>query len=70
VNLSPNEVNQLFATSSAFFQQEPNLLKLKAPVKIVGSLFGQFHDLLEVFELSGYPPETAYLFLGNYVDRG
>jgi protein phosphatase len=56
--------------ASAIFAKEPTLLRLPADIKLVGDIHGNADDLLRIFERCGYPPDTRYLFLGDYVDRG
>lgn len=51
-------------------KQQPMLLRLKAPLVIGSDIHGQYYDLLRFMNEAGQPPETNYLFLGDYVDRG
>lgn len=69
VLLAEYQLRQLCAKSRELFLSQSILLELRAPVTIVGDIHGQYTDLLRIFDKTGYPPDTNFLFLGDYVDR-
>ena len=64
------DIRKLCHKSREIFLSQEMLLELALPLVIVGDIHGQFESLLAFFDKCGYPPDTNYLFLGDYVDRG
>lgn len=70
VSLKEAEILGLISAAKDVFMEQPVFLELQGPLKICGDIHGQYYDLLRIFEYAGYPPESNFLFLGDYVDRG
>lgn len=49
--------------------KESNVVHIAAPVTVVGDIHGQFFDMLEIFKIGGFCPNTNYLFLGETILR-
>ena len=68
--LTEEEVQVLCDKAREVLIEESNVQPVASPVIICGDIHGQFHDLIELFRIGGQCPDTNYLFMGDYVDRG
>jgi len=68
--LSEEQVKDLCEKAREILIEESNVQPVACPVTVCGDIHGQFHDMIELFKIGGEPPNTNYLFMGDYVDRG
>ena len=68
--LSLMELHTLCCHCKDIFLSEPMLLEPDPPLVIVGRLHGYFDQLVKLLERCGGLPDTHYLFLGGYVNKG
>ena len=68
--LPENELKQLCELVCDLLLEESNIQPVSSPVTVCGDIHGQFYDLEELFRQGGPPPDTNYIFMGDFVDRG
>ena len=62
--------SQIAFQAKEILTKESNVQNVSSPVTVCGDVHGQFHDMMELFRIGGKAPDTNYLFMGDYVDRG
>jgi serine/threonine-protein phosphatase 2A catalytic subunit len=68
--LTEDQVRKLCDMAREVLAAESNVQQVRCPVTVCGDIHGQYHDLQELFKIGGPSPDTNYLFMGDYVDRG
>jgi serine/threonine-protein phosphatase PPG1 len=63
--LAESLIEAICAKAKELLMKESNVVHISAPVTVVGDIHGQFFDMLEIFKIGGFCPDTNYLFLGK-----
>jgi len=68
--LDEEQLRKLCAMGKETLSKELSVQPVHTPLTVCGDIHGQFHDLIELFSVTGKPPSTNFVFMGDYVDRG
>ena len=63
--LADSVIEAICAKAKELLMKESNVVHIAAPVTVVGDIHGQFFDMIEIFKIGGFCPNTNYLFLGE-----
>lgn len=63
--LADSVIEAICAKAKELLMKESNVVHVQSPVTVVGDIHGQFFDMIEIFRIGGYCPDTNYLFLGT-----
>lgn len=69
-HLPEPDLRRLCEMVKEILMEESNIQPVRTPVTICGDIHGQFYDLMELFRVGGQLPDTNYIFMGDFVDRG
>ncbi|EJW73460.1 serine/threonine protein phosphatase [Wuchereria bancrofti] len=68
--VAEEELHRVCQKAKEVFISQSSLIEVDPPLVVCGDIHGQYSDLLRIYDRHGFPPESNYLFLGDFVDRG
>ena len=68
--LKKADISSLCNACQNMLAKESTVLNLSSPLYVVGDLHGSLLDLLRILSMNPLPPQTTYLFLGDYINKG
>jgi len=68
--LPESDLKKLCEIVKELLLEESNVQPVSSPVTVCGDIHCQFYDLMELFRTGGQVPDTNYIFMGDFVDRG
>ncbi|XP_062193557.1 phytochrome-associated serine/threonine-protein phosphatase-like [Phragmites australis] len=69
-HLTEHELQSLYEYVKELLIEESNVQPVNSHVTVCEDIHRQFHDLMKLFTTGGHVPETNYIFVGDFVDRG
>ena len=54
----------------AVLAEESNIVTVDAPVYLAGDVHGQFYDVKNLLSKGGGVPQSKFIMIGDFVDRG
>lgn len=49
-HINKEEISEIIHKAKDIFKKEPNVMRIKEPVIIVGDIHGQYYDMIHMFE--------------------
>ena len=68
--ITESAVRSLCNMVKGIMAEESNIVSVESPVQVAGDVHGQFFDVKNLLSLGGGVPDSKFIMIGDFVDRG